>query len=182
METNEQKAEGKKKLSANVVIIVLSLVVIILLCMVVWFLLSGRGGSPDKVKKNTKDVPMLIGEGDNAEDILQQFEDNSADTRYNCRMTYTWNFADGKAESKDAYVANTSYNHYPIYFEVQLDDTQEIVYTSALVPVGYEVNGITLDKELSAGVYPATVIYHLVDDDNEEVSSVGFTITIQVRK
>lgn len=180
MKSNERN-QGKK--STTVVIIVLSLVIVVLLCLVAYFLFFNKNYSKTKKieKETTQNVkPMIIQDSNDAEDAIKKFNEDSSDTMYNCRMTSTWTFQNGKAKSEDAYVANTDYNHYPVYFEVQLNDTQEIVYTSSLIPVGYEVNGLTLEKDLPAGDYPATVIYHLMNDDNQEVSSVGFTITIQV--
>lgn len=153
-------------------IAVIIILVIAIIGLIVFFLFRDKG-------KNTKvtDKPTLITE-ENAGQVLGDLEDDSADTMFNCRMTYNWSF-NGK-KSENAYVANTDYNHYPIYFEVRDDDSQKIIYKSATIPVGSEVNGITLEKKLSLGTHPATVIYHLVDEDGKEVSSTAFTITIQV--
>ena len=177
------KSKNRKecKKSATVVIIVLSIIIVFLLCFVVYFLFFNKNNKTEKENKTTENVrPMIVQDSSDAEDIIKKFNEDSKDTMYNCRMTSTWTFKNGKAKSEDAYVANTDFNHYPVYFEVQLNDTQEIIYTSSLIPVGYEVNGLTLEKDLPAGDYPATVVYHLMNDDNQEVSSVGFTITIQV--
>lgn len=167
-ETSKKKESGKVK--ALIAIIILLIIVII--GLVAFFLLSGR-----RKEKKVTDKPTLITE-ENANQVLGNLEDDSADTMFNCRMTYNWSF-NGK-KSENAYVANTDFNHYPIYFEVQDDDSQKIIYKSATIPVGSEVNGITLDKKLSLGTHPATVIYHLIDDEGREVSSTAFTITIQV--
>lgn len=172
------KKDGKarKKQNKKLILLIVVLVIIILALAGVLLYLLFR----PKTKPNKDDVkPMIVNE-DNADDIIGELEKDSMDTMYNCRMSNSWTFKNGKAKSKDAYVANTDYNHYTVYFEVQLDDTEEIVYTSSYIPVGSEINGLTLDKPLAAGEYPATVIYHLMNDDDEEVSSVGFTINIHV--
>lgn len=178
------KNEGESHTSNKKVILLIVLLVVIILVLsgVVIYLMN----RPDKVSdgmdsnKNKEDVkPMVVSE-DNVDDIVDELEKNSADTMYNCRMSSSWTFDNGEAESKDAYVANTDYNHYPVYFEVQIDETEEIVYTSSYIPVGSEVAGLTLDKPLAAGDYPATVIYHLMNEDDEEVGSAGFTINIHV--
>lgn len=165
-----QKAATSRKTKVLVGIIVI--LILIIIGMIVGWMLFGR-----KKKEQTADKPTLITE-DNADQVIGDLEDDSADTMFNCRMTYNWSF-NGK-KSEDAYVANTDYNHYPIYFEVRDDNSQDIIYKSATIPVGSEINGITLDQKLSMGVHPATVIYHLVNDKGEEVSSTAFTITIQV--
>jgi hypothetical protein len=147
------------------------LVAVIIGLVVFLFLHRGR------TEKKKADKPTLITE-ENADEVIGDLEDDSADTMFNCRMSYNWSF-NGK-KSENAYVANTDYNHYPIYFEVQDDESQDIIYESAMIPVGSEVNGITLEKKLSMGTHPATVIYHLMDEDGEEVSTTSFAITIQV--
>ena len=49
-----------------------------------------------------------------------------------------------------------------------------------MLPVGTDLNNIKLEKELQKGEYDAVVQYTLVGEDNEEVSTVGFNITISV--
>jgi uncharacterized protein YxeA len=167
---DEDKKKGSRQ--TKILIAVIIVLVIVIIGLVVFFFFR----SPEK-EKEVSDKPTLITE-DNVDQVIGDLEDDSADTMFNCRMTYSWSF-NGK-KSTDAYVANTDYNHYPIYFQVRDDDSEEIIYESATIPVGSEVNGITLDKKLSMGTHPATVIYHLVDEDGEEVSTTAFTITIQV--
>jgi hypothetical protein len=103
---------------------------------------------------------------------------------FECKMSMTWTFADGSAASKDAYVANSTNNKYPIYFDVTLNDTGEKVYSSPVLPVGAELTGITLDKDLDPGTYKAKVLYSLIKDEEsqEVVSSAGFVIKIIVKK
>ena len=168
--------DGKTRKSDKKFILLIVILVIVILALLATVIYLWHQKPSGKVKK---EKPLIVNE-DNADTILGELEDDSMDTMYNCRMSTTWTFENGKAESKDAYVANTDYNHYTVYFEVEIDDTKEIVYTSPYLPVGSEINGLTLDKPLDAGEYPATVNYHLVDDNNKEISSVGFTVTIQV--
>ena len=180
MKNHEGKAKnGNRK---SIALIVLSIVVILLIGLVVFLLVNKQDSKKEDgiTIQTTQDPEAMIVDDDNADDIMESLQKDSDDTMFNCRMSHTWTFENGKAKSENAYVANTDYNHYAIYFDVQLTDTQETIYTSSLIPVGSEINGLTLDKELPAGEYPASVNYHLVNDDNQEVSSVGFTITIQV--
>lgn len=167
-----QVKEKKESKRIKILIVVVMVLVIIIIGLIVFFLLRDKGED-----KKITDKPTMITE-ENVGQVMGDLEDDSADTMFNCRMTYNWSF-NGK-KSENAYVANTDYNHYPIYFEVRDDKSQKIIYTSAMIPVGSEVNGITLKKKLSLGMHPATVIYHLVDKNGEEVSSTAFTITIQV--
>lgn len=169
------KPSQKDKKSSKKTMILVGIIIVLLLIiigLVLAFLFLGK-----KDEDETVDKPMLITE-ENVDQVIGELEDSSADTMFNCRMTYNWT-ANGK-KCKDAYVANTDYNHYPIYFEVRDDNSQKIIYKSAEIPVGSEINGITLNQRLEQGTHPATVIYHLINDKGEEVSSTAFTINIQV--
>lgn len=185
MEKKGRKEQNDSR--KNIILVVMSIVILLLICLVVFLIVQKQESKPKDsasgdfriIQTTQPSKPMIVDEN-NADDIMESLQKDSVDTMFNCRMSYQWTFDNGSAESKNAYVANTDYNHYPIYFEVLLDDTQEIVYTSSIIPVGSEVNGLTLDKDLAAGNYPATVNYHLINNDNQEVSSVGFSITIQV--
>jgi hypothetical protein len=95
----------------------------------------------------------------------------------------TWTFENGAAESRDAYVANSVNNTHPICFDVYLEDTEELLYSSPVLPVGTDLKNIKLDQELPAGEYKATVMYSLLKDveSQEEISSAGFVVTIKVQ-
>ena len=94
----------------------------------------------------------------------------------------TWNYTDGGKTSEDAYVANSENNNYTICFDVIENESGDTIYSSPYIPVGSEIAGFALDKELDEGTYEATVKYTLVDQDNdyEEVSDAGFIITLNV--
>jgi hypothetical protein len=98
-------------------------------------------------------------------------------------MAMKWTFPDGKSESKDAYVANSVNNTHPICFDVYMKDSEELLYSSPVLPVGTDLKNIKLDKELPAGEYKATVMYTLLKDteSQEEISSAGFVITITIQ-
>jgi hypothetical protein len=101
---------------------------------------------------------------------------------FECSMSTEWTFADGNAESKDAYVANSSNNTHPFYFDVRLDGSDEVIYSSPIIPVGGQLTNFKLDKPLSAGTYEAVCMYSLLKDEvsQEVTSAAGFVVTITV--
>ena len=42
------------------------------------------------------------------------------------------------------------------------------------------MKGLTLDKELEPGTYSVVMVYHLVDDDENEVSTLNVGLDIHV--
>lgn len=63
------------------------------------------------------------------------------------------------ANTKDVKVAllNPEGNSCYFKFELVLDDTNEVLYTSKLVPPGKAITNITLSRALAAGEYDATI-------------------------
>jgi hypothetical protein len=192
-------SENKKNKMTIIIIAVLAVVVIALVGVVAYLL--GRGdadsgkqangnegtGSESKQSETTQrqvagSVRTVVDES-SADDIMSQMREEVAEGMFECKMSMTWTFKDGKSESGDAYVANSVNNSHPIYFDVYKKDTEELLYSSPVLPVGTDLKNIKLDKELPKGDYKATVMYTLIKDveSQEEISSAGFVITIKVK-
>lgn len=117
---------------------------------------------------------------ENVEKVKQQLQEPVEDGYYKTKMTVDWTFEDGESVSTDAYVANSTDNTRKVYFDVNLADTQELVYSSPYLPVGTELKEIKLDKDLSAGDYDCVLTYHLVNDDDEEITTLSVTVTLHI--
>mgnify|MGYP003299972953 CR=1 FL=1 len=117
---------------------------------------------------------------DNVEEIQAELNKPVEDAYYTTSMTIDWEFHDGKSASTTAEVSNVTANTRTVYFDVNLESTGELVYSSPYLPVGSTMNGIILDVDLDKGDYPAVVTYHLVDDEKNEVATVAVAITIHV--
>lgn len=117
---------------------------------------------------------------ENVEEVKQEMEAPVEDAYYTTSMTIDWNFYDGKSVSTNAYVANITANKRTVYFDVNLSETGELVYSSPYLPVGERMEEIALDKELPKGDYPAIITYHLVDDNHEELTTVSVAITLHI--
>ena len=131
-------------------------------------------------KTKPKELDRGFGDESNKDTVMEDMGDKVAEGMFECKMTTSWVFEDGKSESPNAYVANVENNLHTIYFDVYEKATEELLYSSPMLPVGTELDNIKLEKELQKGEYDAVVMYTLVDEDNEEVSTVGFDITISV--
>ena len=169
-----QESQTTKKLSpAAVICIVLLLVVISLTAVLIWFLT--RQDDRDDVTSGRGTVVTQ----DNVSQLIAEAEQN-ADTAYTVSMNIEWDFENGTSPSTNAYVENDTSNLRTVYFNVLLADTSELVYSSPYIPVGSTLTGFALDKDLEAGDYLAVVEYHLVDDDQQELSTVSVTTTLHI--
>jgi hypothetical protein len=67
-----------------------------------------------------------------------------------------------------------------MYFDLVLDETGEIIFSSPFIPVGARLDDVVLNTTLPAGNHPATVVYFMVDDDFEEVATVMVAVILRV--
>lgn len=100
------------------------------------------------------------------------------DGSYEATMNVEWEFDSWDKPSTTAFVANTPSNTRTVYFDLMLGD--DLIYSSPFIPVGGVVEKFALDQEVPAGEHTAVVIYHLVDDDYNEISTVAVSVTLLI--
>lgn len=185
-EEKGQNQSVKKEGGPSKLIIVIGAVIIVLLVALILILLLKK--SPEPAVSNTDDTrkvaesARVVLDEESAGNIMDEMRKEVEEGMFECNMSMTWTFADGTSESKDAIVMNSSNNSYPFYFDVTLNDTEELIYSSPVVPVGSQLTDFKLDKDLNPGEYKATVMYSLLEDEESQVvkSQAGFVITIKV--
>ena len=167
--SNQAGKRGKKKTVGIVILIV----VIFVLVGVILYLLMSR--EPEDKRRNVVVTP------DNVEDVIEQMEDEDFvdPGYYTVTMNYDWHFATGDAVSSNAYVENALENMNSVYLDVFLaQDEENAIYKSPIIPVGSSLREIKLDTSLSAGTYDCVAVYHLVDDDQNTISTLRVTVTV----
>lgn len=165
----QKQAQNKNKKGGKIAAICI-IILIVILAIVLYLLLN--------------DKREVVVNEDNVDKVLSQLEQQEITPpgSYTVRMNYTWNFANGTATSKDAYVENAESNTNSVYFDVTLADTEETIYESPIIPVGKHVDKVILSKDLDAGTYDCVVTYHMLDKNDESVSTVNVKLTIVVAK
>lgn len=184
MSNRKNNTEKKNK---NIIIIIIAALVIVIAALVVCVVLlltkQKEEQAPDSGNvTNTSVLDRGFVDDDNADNIIDEITEKVSEGMFECKMTTAWTFDDGKSTAPNAYVANVENNLYTLYFDVYEETTNELLYSSPMLPVGTEITNFKLDKELPAGEYNAVVMYTMVDENLEEVSNVGFKVTITVSK
>lgn len=105
------------------------------------------------------------------EKLDQIVEDGMINIQYSLSASF-----DGKI-STNFNVKNIKNNKHPIKF-ILFDENGEEIYKSKKIDLGYEINSIELDKELSSGVHEGHI--QIGYDEEGNVSSI-FPITLQVK-
>lgn len=182
----DKNQQGKKKtgliLAGGLVVIIILLVVIIVLLM----------RDSDKVSEEPENNAVATSEEpkrsvvvtqDTVEEAVDELLQGNyvAPGYYSVSMSTTWNFATGDSISEDAYVENLAENTNDVYFDVFLADNEdEAIYESPILPRGSELDGIALNTVLSAGTYDCVMVYHLVDEEQNTISTLRVALTIIV--
>jgi hypothetical protein len=161
-------SNGKSNKRGVVIAVVVALLVIIV-GTVIWLLL-----------RPTESANNVVVTEDNAETIASDLQQTVAEGMFNARMNVNWTFENSHSTSSNAYVANSEMNDHVIYFEIILDDTDEVIFTSPNMAVNTKLQNLTLDCDLDAGTYSATCMYHLLNDDGSEYSKVGVAVTLNI--
>ena len=168
-----------------IIAVVAVLVVALVICIVLLVSRSGDTGETqvnDNVDASQTALDRGFVDESNMDDIMSEMSDKVEDGMFECMMSTAWTFDDAASSSPNSYVANVESNRHALCFDVYEEQTNELLYSSPILPVGSEIRDIKLDKEIPAGDYNAVVMYTLLNEAYEEVSTVGFRITISIKK
>ena len=172
MESSGNTSNGKR--GGIKIVIAIGAVVIVALIGVIVYLV---------IPKETEEKRNVVVTQDNVEEVIEQMETAEAvePGYYTVTMNNTWHFADGSAASEDAHVENVVGNTNDVYFDLFLaSDEENAIYKSPVIPRGGVLEEIALDKPLEAGTYDCVMIYHLIDEDQNTISTLRVTVTLVI--
>lgn len=186
----------KKGSKAPLIISICAISVVVILAVVVVVTMVMRRGAgsaepetADNAATGTSETArrsVIVAE-DNVEETIalmqQEQEEYVAPGYYTVTQNYEWHFPSGTAESTDAHVENAPENTNDVYFDVYLaDDEGHLIYSSPVITRGASIEKFALDSPLDAGTYDCVVTYHLVDEDQNTISTVSMSVTVVVEQ
>ena len=167
MSSDNSPRKGPGSIASVAVIVVVTVAIIVTIVLV----LSGG----DKGERKA------IVTSDNVDEIIADMQEDKVDPgMYEVTMNTTWDFSDGDSASSNAYVENSTANSNDVYFDIVRSDTGEEIYSSPIIPIGSHLEDITLDKSLDKGEHACVLTYHLLDENEEEESTLMINLTIRV--
>lgn len=175
MSSQDNAGNVKGGSGVKVLIVIGCLIIIALICVIVILLIP-----KEEKQEETRNVVVTQ---DNVEEVVEQMEKSEPvePGYFQTSMTNEWHFADGTSASADSYVANVESNTNDIYFDLVLaEDETHFVYKSPVIPRGAHLDNIVLDEDLDPGTYDCVMIYHLVDEKQNTVSTLRIAMTIHV--
>lgn len=169
------KEQEQKKKRKGGLVLGIAIIVIIALAGVIIYLLLSRNTEPEDERRNVVITP------ENVESVLEELEEAQESGYYTVTMNPTWHFETGEDISYDAVVENVEKNTNDVYFDIVLEEDEErVLYKSPVIPRGGRLEEVVLDDTLDAGTYNCVVIYHLIDDDQNTLSTLRVALKIVV--
>ena len=115
------------------------------------------------------------------EEIVASLNEKVEEGYINISMNASPVFADGQAAGS-LMIVNETVNRYPQQVSITRDDTGEVIYTSAAIPVGSKIAEDALDADLEAGTYECTAMFHSLDPETgAALGSAGASIVITIQ-
>ena len=182
---------GKKGGGKGLIIGGVILIIVLLLVVIILLLTRSKNNdvipetqpvSESAVEDNANEERSVI-TAENAEEAVTEMLAGlpaNIPTSYTVTQNSDWNFPDGVSASSNAYVENDPSNETPVYFDIVVDETGETVYSSPVLELGAKLESIKLDKELPQGTYPCTMTYHLVDDQQNTLTTVSVGVNLVI--
>jgi hypothetical protein len=187
---NESQTNAGNVKGSNKTLIILGIVVgVVLIAMaaVIIVLLLGRNKTeaptaPTAEAPEEQKREVLVTEK-NVEEVVEQMEQQQfvPPGYYTVTQNFTWHFPTGSENSTDAHVENITENTNDVYFDLFLaDDEENPIYQSPVIPLGAVLEKFKLDTALEAGTYDCVMVYHLVDSQQRDISTVRMTVQVVV--
>lgn len=172
----------KKSKSPLLIALVAGIAVVAVLLVVVIVLLMNRGNTeaPQAEEKRNTVVTQ-----ENVEEVVEEMANTEyvEPGYYTVSMSTTWHFKTGSDVSEDAYVENLEQNTNDVYFDLFLaNDEDRILLKSPVIPRGGQMNNIALDDPLPAGTHDCVAEYHLIDEEQNTISTLRVGIQVIVEE
>ena len=179
----KDKYFGSVKFFKNMIALIILIVIFALIFGLVYMLFFQK--SETDIPKSMLTGEVVNGRGvvitpDNIDDIRAQIDSPVADGYYSAEMNFEWTFEKWDKPSDDAYIINSVDNVRTVYFDLILNETEELIYSSPYMPVGSKLTDFALEKELSKGEHKAVVTYHLVDDEFNNITEVSIAVLLRI--
>lgn len=163
-----------------VVIILLVVVIAILGVMVLRSLRQKEPENQVRTSGMAYEVNVITDNADVLQDAVNQLIEKAKEGQMSIEMQTIASSEDGR--NFTCYLANALQNNYDMFMVFYLDDTQQEIYRTGLIPIGARIESFTLEEALEPGSYEATIVYNQVEEDLETIHAqvnVGLTLIVK---
>lgn len=186
MEEQDKKEKPVKR--RNQVILVMCILVLAVVVAAGMFLRKSEDSDKETVKQQDETVTameydsnVITTDAQTLQDAVDELNRKAEEGQMNLQMKTKAVSMDGK--NFTCFIANSIQNSYDMYIVLYLDETQEEIYRSGLIPLGGRIETFTLpDTTLEPGQYEATLVYNQTEEDRQTLHAqvnVGLTLIVE---
>lgn len=183
MAQTKQKGSGMTKALLITVILILLAVVIALLILV----LAGKDPGQTQASANpdadgrvlTYDSTVVLDDPETLQKLVDEMVRKAEEGAMTLEMQVDAVSSDGITFT--CYLANALENNYDMFMTLYLDETEEEIYRSGLIPLGGRIETFTLIKALEKGSHSCTLVFNQVEKDLQTVHAqvnVGLNLIV----
>lgn len=162
---------GQKK--QRVIVTVLIIAVAAAICLIgvlLWQINRPKEtGTEVGMNGNKYEASVILDDPVTLQDKVNEMIEKAAEGNIALKMQVTASSADG--ENFSCLLANSEANSYDSYLVLYLDETQEEIYRTGLIPVGGRIETFTTTRKLSPGSHSCTLVFNQVEEDGETLHS-----------
>lgn len=180
---NENKSNGVtiSKRLITIIGVLLAIIIGLLVFMVMENKNSTAGESKNSI--TTPHVGSGVISGTTKSDIQAELDEAQRkvdESMLSVEISPNPTFPSGTEMGK-IFIQNPESNKLSFGVQFALEETDEVVYTSGLLPVGSRIEEAILDVDLNKGEYPAVAYFTSYDAEGQPVGQTGLSITIIVQ-
>lgn len=166
----EKREEDKKKVKRRIIKIGVLIFVIILLLLLL-FKCSYDYSQPIPNENRIEQGVINLPDKESAQQMVNEaVEEGMFQVFMNTNITIN-----DKNEA-NLLIQNSESNHYSAYVEIY--NGEDLIYKSGIIAPGYKLEVDKIEKELAPGKYECQAKFNIVDNNNQEINTIGLAVTI----
>lgn len=183
MEQGSRKEKSGKKgviLLAAIIILLLAAVIVLLVVM----LLRKEPEKPQEIPAAggvlTYDASVVLDDPETLQKLVDEMVRKAEEGMMTLEMQVDAVSSDGLTFS--CYLANAVENNYDMFMTLYLDETQEEIYRTGLIPLGGRIESFTLAEALEEGNHTCTLVFNQVEEDLQTIHAqvnVGLNLIVK---
>lgn len=177
-----QQTTEKKNNKGLILCILVIAVLFIALFVLGFYIISSKTASTQAKDDNklTYDANVIVDDADSLQNAVDSLYEQVKEGHMVLEMKTMATSTDGT--NFTCTLANAKENKYDMFMALYLDETQEEIYRSGLIPLGGKIEEFTTTKELVSGTHEATLVFNQVEEDKETIHAqvnVGLQLIVK---
>lgn len=186
---NESNNENNKALKSKAIEWVYRALVMVLLIVIILLILykpcnctcSQPNCNGDNGTYFSTDIDDSISDKGDKKDVVADLNKQVEDGMITMSMNTEPVFKDGSSKG-NLLIENDKGNKHPQVVQIYIQDSNKLIYTSGMIPIGKSIKEDNLDVELDKGTYDCVAYFNAVDESTgKKLGTSGANIKVHIQ-